>query len=41
VLADLVLGEQSYLGLEWRLLRAAPRFLLDSVLARARATATN
>jgi flavin-dependent dehydrogenase len=41
VLADLVLGEQSYLGLEGRLFRAAPRFLLDSVLARARATATN
>ena len=31
VLAELVLGEQGYLGLEWRLLRAAPRLLLDSV----------
>jgi flavin-dependent dehydrogenase len=30
VLADLVLGEQGYRTLEWRLLRAAPRFLLDS-----------
>lgn len=37
VLVDLVLAEQGYLGLEWRLLRAAPRLLLDSVLARARA----
>jgi flavin-dependent dehydrogenase len=36
VLADLVLGEQGYLGLEWRLLRAAPRFLLDTTLARVR-----
>ncbi len=31
VLADLVLGEQGYLGLKWRLLRAAPRLLLDSL----------
>ena len=30
VLADLVLGEQGYLGLKRRLLRAAPRFLVDS-----------
>jgi len=30
VLADLVLGEQGYLGLKRRLLRVAPRFLLDS-----------
>ena len=36
VLAELVLGEQGYLGLEWRLLRAGPRFLLDSVRERAR-----
>jgi flavin-dependent dehydrogenase len=36
VLAELVLGEQGYLGLEWRLLRAGPRFLLDTALARAR-----
>ena len=34
--AELVLGEQGYLGLEWRLLRAGPRFLLDSVRERAR-----
>jgi len=38
VLADLVLGEQGYLGLEWRLLRAGPRFLYDSFRARTRAT---
>jgi flavin-dependent dehydrogenase len=37
VLAELVLGEQGYLGLEWRLLRAAPRLLLDSALATLRA----
>jgi len=30
VLADLVLGEQGYLGLKRRLLRAAPRFALES-----------
>jgi len=36
VLADLVLGEQGYRGLKWRLLRAGPRFLLDSALARIR-----
>jgi flavin-dependent dehydrogenase len=36
VLADLVLGEQGYRTLEWRLLRAAPRFLLDTALAGAR-----
>jgi flavin-dependent dehydrogenase len=30
VMADLVLGEQGYLGLKRRLLRVAPRFLLDS-----------
>jgi flavin-dependent dehydrogenase len=34
VLAELVLGEQGYRGLEWRLVRAAPRFLLDTALAR-------
>jgi flavin-dependent dehydrogenase len=34
VLADLVLGEQGYVGLKRRLLRAAPRFLLQSALAR-------
>jgi hypothetical protein len=27
VLADLVLGDQGYVGLKWRLLRAGPRFL--------------
>ncbi len=37
VLADLVLGEQGYLGLRRRLLRAGPRFLLQSGLAWARA----
>ena len=31
VLADLVLGEQGYLGLKRRLLRAGPRFLFESV----------
>ena len=36
VLSELMLGEQGYLGLEWRLLRAAPRFLLDSARARLR-----
>jgi flavin-dependent dehydrogenase len=40
VLADLVLGEQGYLGLEWRLAGAAPRFLLDTAIARARARRT-
>jgi len=30
VMADLVLGEQGYLGLKRRLLRLAPRFLLES-----------
>jgi flavin-dependent dehydrogenase len=34
VLSDLVLGEQSYRGLKARLLRAAPRFAWDSVVAR-------
>jgi flavin-dependent dehydrogenase len=34
VLGDLVLGEQGYRGLKRRLLRAAPRFLLESALAR-------
>jgi geranylgeranyl diphosphate/geranylgeranyl-bacteriochlorophyllide a reductase len=33
VLVDLVLGEQGYLGLKRRLLRAAPRFALDATLA--------
>lgn len=41
VLADLVLGEQGYRGLEWRLLRAAPRFLLDTLRERAREGARN
>ncbi len=36
VLGELMLGDQGYLGLEWRLLRAAPRFLLDSARARLR-----
>ena len=36
VLAELVLGQQGYVGLEWRLLRAGPRFLLDSARARLR-----
>jgi geranylgeranyl diphosphate/geranylgeranyl-bacteriochlorophyllide a reductase len=36
VLGELVLGEQGYLGLKRRLLRALPRFLLDSALAAAR-----
>ena len=31
VLADLVLGDQGYLGLKRRLLRAAPRFAWDSL----------
>ena len=30
VLADLVLGDQGYVGLKRRLVRAAPRFLIDS-----------
>jgi flavin-dependent dehydrogenase len=34
VLADLVLGEQGYLDLKPRLLRAAPRFLFDAARAR-------
>jgi flavin-dependent dehydrogenase len=33
VLAELVLGEQGYVGLRRRLLRAAPRLVLDSALA--------
>jgi flavin-dependent dehydrogenase len=36
VLGELMLGDQGYLGLKWRLLRAAPRFLLDSARARLR-----
>ena len=35
VLADLVLGEQGYVGLRRRLLRAGPRFLLETALAVA------
>jgi hypothetical protein len=34
VLADLVLGEQGYLSLKRRLLRSAPRFLLETAAAR-------
>jgi flavin-dependent dehydrogenase len=34
VLADLVLGQQGYVGLKRRLLRAAPRFAWESVTAR-------
>jgi geranylgeranyl diphosphate/geranylgeranyl-bacteriochlorophyllide a reductase len=34
VLADLVLGEQGYVGLRRRLLRAGPRFVWDTALAR-------
>lgn len=34
VLADLVLGEQGYVGLKRRLLRAGPRFVWESALAR-------
>jgi flavin-dependent dehydrogenase len=33
VLADLVLGDQGYLGLKRRLLHAAPRFAWDSMIA--------
>jgi hypothetical protein len=36
VLGDLVLGEQGYVGLKRRLLRAAPRFLWESSRARLR-----
>ena len=36
VLADLVLGEQGYVGLKRRLLRTAPRFAWDSVRAALR-----
>ncbi len=36
VLGDLVLGTQGYSGLKGRLIRAAPRFLFDSVRARMR-----
>jgi flavin-dependent dehydrogenase len=36
VLADLVLGEQGYLDLKRRLLRAGPRFLLEAAAARLR-----
>jgi flavin-dependent dehydrogenase len=36
VLTELVLGEQGYLGLKRRLLRAGPRFLLDAAGARLR-----
>ena len=31
VLADLVLGEQGYIGLKRRLLRAGPRFVVESL----------
>jgi flavin-dependent dehydrogenase len=34
VLGDLVLGEQGYLGLKQRLLRAGPRFLVEAGLSR-------
>ncbi len=37
VLADLVLGEQGYLGLKRRLLAAGPRFLLESAASLFRA----
>lgn len=37
VLGDLVLGDQGYVGLKRRLLRALPRFLWDSALAKVRA----
>ena len=33
VLADLVLGDQGYVGLKWRLLRAGPRFLWQAGLS--------
>jgi flavin-dependent dehydrogenase len=33
VLSDLVLGEQGYVGLKRRLLRAGPRFLLEAGLS--------
>jgi hypothetical protein len=36
ILADLVLGEQGYLGLKRRLLRAGPSFLLQAGLSWAR-----
>ena len=36
VLADLVLGEQGYLDLKRRLLRAGPRFLVEAARARLR-----
>jgi flavin-dependent dehydrogenase len=36
VLVDLVLGEQGYLDLKGRLLRAGPRFLLEATAARLR-----
>jgi flavin-dependent dehydrogenase len=36
VLADLLIGEQGYVGLRRRLLRAGPRLLLDTVLCHAR-----
>jgi flavin-dependent dehydrogenase len=39
VLGDLVLGAQGYSGLKGRLLRAAPRFILDSAKARLRGLA--
>lgn len=39
VLADLVLGEQGYVGLKRRLLRAGPRFLWESAVARLFAAA--
>jgi flavin-dependent dehydrogenase len=34
ILRDLVLGRQGYLGLKRRLLRASPRFLIESALGR-------
>jgi flavin-dependent dehydrogenase len=39
ILGDLVLGTQGYAGLKRRLLRAGPRFLLDSARARLRGRA--
>jgi flavin-dependent dehydrogenase len=39
VLVDLVLGEQGYLGLKRRLLRAAPRFAMEATLSSLRGRA--
>jgi flavin-dependent dehydrogenase len=41
VLAELMLGDQGYVGLKRRLLKAAPRFLLESAFAPLRTSTSS